>query len=413
MTHKTSLNIWATQILIVIFAISSLTACERLSDESTQSDGMKTKTFYNKPRSSRNGLWERLRKNFNIIPRQWNQRKHAEEQKRIQHFVNQYHGNENQMNKISRASPYLYYIVEELEKRNMPGELALLPMIESAFEPQATSNKGAAGLWQFMGRTGKEYGLKQDKWYDGRRDITASTKAALEYLKFLHDEFNGNWMLALAAYNAGPGTVNKAIKRNIKKGLPTNFWDLKLPKQTLDYVPKFLALAEVIKNPDKHDFSLPNIENKPYFVPVDANKHLSFSKVAKLSDMNVKELKKLNPGYRKQATHPTGPKQLLMPSENAKKLKANLIMDNTKDEGLLELLDKPKSKGGKAAASVANKTKKIVKDKIIAKNKGGVAKKGAAPKKGAGPKGKKSSKGSKKVTSKITYRQSKKGTKLT
>jgi hypothetical protein len=377
MTYKRNLNKWLIQFLIVAIAILSITACERLSEDPSNKDEMKTKTLYKKPRGSKHhGLWERLRKNFNITPRHHHHyRKHAEEHSRIQHFVDQYEGNEKQMTKISKASPYLHFIVEELEKRNMPGELALLPMIESSFEPHATSNKGAAGLWQFMGRTGKEYGLKQDKWYDGRRDITASTRAALDYLKFLHEEFGGNWMLALAAYNAGPGTVNRAIQRNLREGKPTNFWDLKLPKETKLYVPKFLALVEIIKNPEKYDLSLPHIEDKPYFVPVNPNKYLSFTKVAKLADINVKELKRLNPGYRKHTTHPTaaGPKTLLIPSENAEILKENLSNDKTKDEGLAELL-KPKAKVKSKAKVIAKKVTKTVaktpnltKGKVVAK----------------------------------------------
>jgi len=266
-------------------------------------------------------LWERIRNNFNINPKQTK----IAGQPKIQKYVKQYSREEKHLNKISnQAIPYLYYIVEQLEKRNMPGELALLPMLESAFQPQATSNKGAAGIWQFMPATGRMHGLKQDAFYDGRRDIKASTKAALDYLEFLHKEFDGNWMLALAAYNAGPGAVHRAIKRNKRAGKSINFWDLKLPKETQEYVPKFLALAAVIDNPEKHDISLPFIGNQPYFKPVNPGKHLNFIQAAKLADVDIKELKRLNPGFRKAHTHPKGPQEILLPVVNAKKFEYNL-----------------------------------------------------------------------------------------
>lgn len=263
-------------------------------------------------------VWERVRKNYRIS--KISQTKHVDE-KRIQEFVKQYSQGEQYWSTIgAKASPYLYYIVEQLEARNMPGELALLPMVESAFEPKATSHKGAAGLWQFIPGTGRSFGLKQDNWYDGRRDITASTKAALDYLSQLHEQFDKNWMLALAAYNAGEGCVQKAIDKNKRAGKSTVFSALSLPKETKDYVPKFLALAEVVRHPEKHSVSLPTIENKPYFVDIEPGKHLDFNKVAKLANITVQELKRLNPGYRRASTHPTGPQQLLLPIANAIKL---------------------------------------------------------------------------------------------
>lgn len=262
-------------------------------------------------------LWDRLRKNFGFS----GQKDHQN----VKKFIHQYSANENRLAKItSSGAPYLYYIMEQIEKRNLPGELALVPIVESAFKPEATSHKGAAGLWQFIPGTGRQYGLKQDQWYDGRRDLTASTKAALDYLSFLYKEFDNNWMLALAAYNAGEGTIRKAIKRNIKAGKSTSFWSLKIPKETQRYVPQILALAEIVKNPKKHDVALPHIANKPYLTAVDPGKSIDFNRVAKMAGMNVKEVKKLNPGYRKQTTHPKGPRQLLLPVNNAKKFQVNL-----------------------------------------------------------------------------------------
>lgn len=328
LTHTSS-----KMIVIAGMLLLSLTACDRLAEDSRNESATTTvsapaKTT-NKSSSfgfrtlngSRSQLWARLRKNYDMGQRH----KNTADQKRIQRFVTEYRNGEKQLTRMThRASPYLYYIVEELEKRKLPGELALLPMIESAFEPQANSPKGAAGLWQFMPKTGKYYGLKQDQWYDGRRDVAASTSAALNYLEILHKQFDNNWLLALAAYNAGEGRVSKAIKRNAKAGKPTNFWSLELPKETKDYVPKFLALAEVVAHPEKHDLSLPAIENKPYLVPVNPGKALDFNKVSKLADMEVNEVKRLNPGYRRQSTHPKGPQQLLLPTENAEKLMKSL-----------------------------------------------------------------------------------------
>jgi membrane-bound lytic murein transglycosylase D len=263
-----------------------------------------------------------MRNNYDI-----ESKKHgAIAQKAIEKQTKKYEKNEKALAKISeQATPYLYYIVEQLEKRNMPGELALLPMLESAFQPQATSNRGAVGLWQFIASTGRMYGLKQDASYDGRRDIKASTKAALDHLESLYETFDHDWPLALAAYNAGEGAVQRAIKRNRRAGKPTHYWDLKLPKETQEYVPKLLALANIIGNPDKHDLILHPIANKPYFVSVYPTKPLHFGEVAKMAEIDLSELKRLNAGYRKASTHPNGvPKELLLPVANAKKFEYNL-----------------------------------------------------------------------------------------
>jgi membrane-bound lytic murein transglycosylase D len=166
----------------------------------------------------------------------------------VQKYFKKFNQSRNSFIKTTTlARSYLYHILEQVEKRKLPGELALLPMLESNFQPHAISNRGAVGLWQFMPATGRQLGLKQRAGYDGRKDVKASTTAALNYLEYLHKKFNRDWMLALAAYNAGEGTVERAIKRNKKTGKPTSFWFLKLPKQTREYVPKFLALAQMIR----------------------------------------------------------------------------------------------------------------------------------------------------------------------
>ena len=154
-------------------------------------------------------------------------------------------------NLFERAEPFLYYILNELEKRNMPTEIALLPAIESAYKPNAVSKSKASGLWQFIPSTGKHYGLKQNWWYDGRRDVIASTDGAIKYLKYLNNMFDGDWLHALAAYNSGEGRVMRAIKKNKREGKPTDFWSLALPKETRAYVPKLLALADILRHQDK------------------------------------------------------------------------------------------------------------------------------------------------------------------
>ncbi len=305
---------------VFLIGITCLPACERPEESITTET---QHALYKKHHQPHQQLWCRIRDNFEITAKQ----SHPKGHQHIQKYVKKFSQQEKTLTKIStQATPYLYYIVEQLEKRNMPGELALLPMIESAFQPQATSNKGAAGLWQIIPSTGRFYGLKQDDWYDGRRDIQASTKAALDYLEFLHEEFDHNWMLALAAYNAGEGAVHRAIRKNKNKGLPTNFWDLNLPKQTREYVPKFLALVEIIGDPDKHAVSLPHIDNKPYFIPVNPSTPLNFHQAAKLAGIDIQELKKLNPGYRRARTHPyaKGPQQILLPVANRKQFEYNL-----------------------------------------------------------------------------------------
>jgi len=224
----------------------------------------------------------------------------------------------------SRGAPYLHYIVERLEERNMPLELALLPVVESSFNPNALSRSAAAGLWQFIPTTGKYFNLRQTRFYDGRRDITASTNAALDYLSKLHDMFGGDWLLALAAYNAGEGTVSRAIERNQSLGLPTDYWNLSsLPAETQDYVPKLLAVSQIVRNPAAYGLALESIPDEPYFEVVDIKQHLDLTRVAALADLDADELYRLNPAYTQRVTM-DGPKHLLVPAQKAKRLVAAL-----------------------------------------------------------------------------------------
>jgi membrane-bound lytic murein transglycosylase D len=226
--------------------------------------------------------------------------------------------NQAYLDRVSeRASPYLYYIVEELEARDMPLDLALLPIVESAYYPFAYSPSRASGIWQFIPATGKHYGLKQNWWYDGRRDIVAATDAALNYLQKLHREFNGDWLLALAAYNSGEGNVARAIRRNKKAGKPIDFFSLKLPRETRGYVPSLLAVAEIIANPGKYNVTIQAIENKQYFEQVNIHSQIDLAKAAELSELSIDELYTLNPGFNRWATDPKGPHRLLIPVAKA------------------------------------------------------------------------------------------------
>jgi len=230
---------------------------------------------------------------------------------------------------VGRARLYLYYIVDEVEKRGMPMEIALLPAIESAYKPQAYSRARAAGLWQFIPATGRIYGLEMNWWYDGRNDVMASTGAALDYLEKLHGQFN-DWQLALAAYNCGEGKVERLVAENRRKGLPTDYSSLKkLPRETKNYVPKLMAMANIIADPAKYGLQIAAIPNTEYFARVITDDQIDLGVVARLTDMPVDELFMINPGYQRWVTDPKGPHALLVPADK----KDALI------EGLTKLAD--------------------------------------------------------------------------
>lgn len=223
-----------------------------------------------------------------------------------------------------RAEPYLYSILEEIEAKELPGELALLPVVESAFRPDAYSPAHAAGLWQFIPATGRLFGLKQNWWYDGRRDVFASTQAACDFLKDLNETFEGDWLLALASYNAGKGTVGRAIEKNRNRDLPTDYWSLPLPKETQDYVPRLLAVAKLFANADRYNIPLRPIENKPVFEPVEIGSQIDLSKAAEMAHLTMDEFHELNPGFNRSCTAPDGPHRLLIPVEQVDVFKESL-----------------------------------------------------------------------------------------
>ncbi len=224
---------------------------------------------------------------------------------------------------FQRAQRYLYHIVTEVEARGMPMEFALLPVVESAYEPFAYSKSRAAGLWQFIPSTGLRFGLKQDWWFDGRRDVIDSTRAALDYFQALHDQF-GDWLLAIAAYNVGEMTVQRAVDYNKAHGLPTDFWHLKLPAETRAYVPKLLALKRLMAEPERYGLEFAPIPNEPYFAVIPTGSQIDLKVAAKLAGTSYDELVELNPGFNRWATDPDGPNRLLVPIDNADALEAGL-----------------------------------------------------------------------------------------
>lgn len=225
---------------------------------------------------------------------------------------------------MERSQKYLFHIVEEVQKRGMPTEIALLPMIESAFNPQANSRSAAAGIWQFIPSTGKNFGLKQNWWVDNRRDVTAGTNAALNYLQKLHGMF-GTWDLALAAYNAGEGTVQRAIDRNRKQGLPTDYQSLSLPAETKNYVPKLQAIKNIVTDPEKFGLKINSIPNKPYFTRVTSPKQIDAKLAAQLAEISFDEFSSLNPSYNRPVITSNGEvHQLLLPTWAAERFSNNL-----------------------------------------------------------------------------------------
>lgn len=227
---------------------------------------------------------------------------------------------------FTRGGMYLYYIATQLEERDMPLELALLPVVESAFEPFGYSRARASGLWQFIPATGKQFGLKQNWWYDGRRDVVESTRAALDYLQFLHEEFNGDWLLAIAAYNSGEVNVHRAIKRNLALKKPTDFWHLKLPRETKAYVPKLLAMSRLVRDPQALGIEFSPMPNEPYFAQVETGAQIDLKLAAELAGITADEMTNLNPAFHRWATDPEGPHRLLVPVDSSEVFRESLAM---------------------------------------------------------------------------------------
>jgi len=258
------------------------------------------------PLSAQNeDLWERVRSQLSL---------HELDHRRIEAERRWYERHPEYMLRVSaRATPYLLYVVNEVESRGLPMELALLPIMESAYDPFAYSHGRAAGIWQIIPGTGRDLGLTQDWWYDGRRDIRTSTDGALTYLEYLVKSFNGDWLKALAAYNSGKRRVRNAVDDNRRKGRGTDFWSLRLPVETRNYVPRLLALTQIIAATDDYGIALTPISEQPYFAVADTGSQIDLAQAAILAGIDLDDLYLLNPGFNRWATSPQGPHELLLP----------------------------------------------------------------------------------------------------
>lgn len=260
-------------------------------------------------------LWDRVRAGF-----AYGEVRHE----RIDAATAMYARSHGYLDKISAgAEPYLHYIVEQVEARDMPLEIALIPAVESGFQPDARSAMQASGIWQFMPATAESRGLRTNWWYDGRKDVVASTEAALDYLEMLHGMF-GDWFLALAAYNAGKGTVQRAVRANASAGRPTDYWSLNLPAETQRYVPRILAVAELIRDPEQYQLSLKPLPNEPVLAVVETGGQIDLNRAAEIAGVDTETLRVLNPGLNQSATDPNGPHQIAVPADKADAFVAQL-----------------------------------------------------------------------------------------
>lgn len=228
------------------------------------------------------------------------------------------------LKRFASAEPYMYHILNEVKKHNLPGEIALVPIIESAFDPFAYSGVGAAGLWQIMPETATDLGLKRDWWVDSRRSVSGSTEAALKYYRYLNKFFRGNWLLAIAAYDTGEGNVARAVRKTGKSKENAKFWNLALSEETRTYIPRLLALAEIIEHPERYHVQLPRIQNRPYFQEVEIGQQIELSQAATLAGISYQTLIHLNPGYNRWATAPYQPYTLLVPVNHVKEFSKQL-----------------------------------------------------------------------------------------
>ena len=260
-------------------------------------------------------VWDVLRKEFVL--------NHGVTQPEVQSQLRWLVSHPSYLQKLAQSEPYMYHILTEIKKRHLPGEIALIPMIESSYDPFAYSGAGAAGLWQLMPGTGTDLGLKQDWWFDGRRSIRPATDAALNYLVYLNKFFNGDWILAFAAYDSGEGTMARIIKKSQQTG-KINFWTLPVPNETKAYIPRLLALAEIIQNPNRYKVTLPDIPHAPYFEEVNIGSQIDLNHAAKLAGISYHDLIKLNPGYNRWATAPYRPYKLLIPVNHVESFNRNL-----------------------------------------------------------------------------------------
>ncbi len=316
----TKLNRLGLAVLMLLFSLpaaaaQSLAVTQTLAWNSDPAGA--TATGEAADTANQDDVWQRIRSGFRIDDE-------AGQNPRVAIHESWYAARPDYVRRmVERSRRYLFHIVQEVERRAMPMEIALLPMVESAFNPTALSSSEAAGIWQFMPATGRHYGLKQDTWYDGRRDFTAATHAALDYLGKLYLDF-GDWQLALAAYNCGEGCVARAIQKNLDQGLPTDYASLPLPDETRHYVPKLLAIKNLIRNPEQYGVTIDSLPNQPYFGQVVVHASLDIRSAARLAGMNSDEFIALNAAFPRNLIRSDTPVNLLIPVDKTDKFQRNL-----------------------------------------------------------------------------------------
>lgn len=328
------------KLIFILFFIFMLSACQIIP---TTESGI-TKNVTNKPIDNKNinglqsanlvepesalgnrdksydNVWLKLAEGFKFeVP----------DNERIKEQRDYFLSHPNYLKRVSKkAEPFLWLIVDQIESNDLPLELALVPIIESTFDPFAYSYAGASGLWQFMPVSGARFGLNQNQWYDGRRDVIASTEGALKYMQFLHRFLGDDWLYAFAAYNSGEGTVQRAVRKNAKQNKPVDYWNLGLPKETELYVPKILALIDILRNHKKYNIELPYIPNQQVLTYVDIGSQIDLDYAAELADLSFTEIQLLNPAFKYRATSPDGPHKLLLPNASVEDFKVKLAKVN-------------------------------------------------------------------------------------
>ena len=342
------LRIKLTLLTLIIGACATVSNSDVILLDSKPMNAKSGNILENQLKETPIDIWERIRRELTIkIP--------DDQIAATSIYRERLYKNQSAVNRISKSGQrYLFHTLSRAQELDLPVELALLPFVESEFDPYAKSVDGATGIWQFMPATGKEWGLKSNWWYDGKKDVLASTEAALKFLSYLHQKFDEDWLLAMAAYNTGPTRVNRAIKKNKTQDKGIRFWDLDLPKETTAYVPKLLVLCELINNPKSFEVNLPSIANRPYFQRVKIPGQLDLMQAADLAGLKPETIYELNPGFNQWATDPSGPHYLLLPIGVSDRFITQL---ESLDENDLVRWDRYKIRRGDSLSRIASRYK--------------------------------------------------------
>ena len=342
------LRIKLTLLTLIIGACATVSNSDVILLDSKPINAKSGNILENQLKETPIDIWERIRRELTIkIPN--------DQIAATSIYRERLYKNQSAVNRISKSGQrYLFHTLSRAQELDLPVELALLPFVESEFDPYAKSVDGATGIWQFMPATGKEWGLKSNWWYDGKKDVLASTEAALKFLSYLHQKFDEDWLLAMAAYNTGPTRVNRAIRKNKMQDKGIRFWDLDLPKETTAYVPKLLVLCELINNPKSFEVNLPSIANRPYFQRVKIPGQLDLMQAADLAGLKPETIYELNPGFNQWATDPSGPHYLLLPIGVSDRFITQL---ESLDENDLVRWDRYKIRRGDSLSRIASRYK--------------------------------------------------------